>query len=267
MRWRSWAGVAGILIASGCSSRALTGAAATTTVNQAPKTAPARGAVSVVLFGDSLAQQAAPDFDRIIEGGGVTVADYVFGGTAVCDWLGTMSRIATARPRAAVLEFTGNTFTSCMKGFSPETSATISKYCADMESAIRLFLAVGTRVFLAGTPVSHAQWVTHDPHWDALNRAFAALAAKHPGAVTYIDAGAAVEGPGGAFTWTLPCLTSEPCVGPTVAGVKSNVVRAPDGVHFCPPTLLLGCSGYSSGAFRFATAMAEPVLRSFHLDG
>jgi hypothetical protein len=57
-------------------------------------------------------------------------------------------------------------------------------------------------------------------------------------------------------------LSFEPCTGP--AG--TNVVRSPDGVHFCPDghTKIEGayivCDVYSSGAFRFAMAMLASAL-------
>lgn len=35
----------------------------------------------------------------------------------------------------------------------------------------------------------------------------------------------------GAFAWTLPCPSFEPVCG---GENGDNVVRAPDGVHFCP---------------------------------
>jgi len=126
-------------------------------------------------------------------------------------------------------------------------------------------------VFLIGTPISRAQWIAHDANWDALNLAFAALAAKHPGHVTYVNAGQAVEGPHQSYVRTLPCLFFEPCTGPSVAGVRTNVVRSPDGVHFCPDQggnavgQVASCNVYSSGAFRFAAAMAGPVIRAFGL--
>jgi hypothetical protein len=46
-----------------------------------------------------------------------------------------------------------------------------------------------------------------------------------------------------------------------------NIVRAADGTHFCPApvTVVRGVTGacpvWSSGAFRFGTAMAEPLIR------
>ena len=61
-----------------------------------------------------------------------------------------------------------------------------------------------------------------------LNQLFSSIAAANTG-VSYVDAGQAVMA-NGAFAWTLPCLPAEPCTGP----MNTNVVRAPDGVHFCP---------------------------------
>jgi len=236
-----------------------------------PATRPASGGapVKVVLFGDSLAYQAASYFDELVQAHGTaTVTNFVFGGTAACDWLPDMRRVALTRPQAVVMEFSGNTFTSCMAGCPPESSSAVSKYCADVSAAIRLFLSVGTHVFLDGTPISYEQSISHDRHWNDLNRSFAALAAKDRQGVTYVDAGRAVEGPGGAFTWTLPCLPTEPCTGPTVAGVRTNVVRSPDGGHLCLVANgnAPGCGSYSSGAFRFASAMATPVIKAFHLS-
>ena len=170
-----------------------------------------------------------------------------------------------------MFEFVGNTFTSCMKGCQFGSPAAVGLYCTAVSSAIQVFLGLGTHVFLIGVPIMRSQWIAHDADWDALNQAFAALAAEHPDRVTYIDAGRAVEGPHQAYVSTLPCLFFEPCLGPTIAGVRTNVVRSPDGVHFCPGSSgnTLGhvsrCDRYSSGAFRFAAAMAGPVIREFDL--
>jgi hypothetical protein len=264
---RVWRGVVLALtvtiMASGCGTTPA--GRRSTTTSPAPSVAARGGRFSVVLFGDSLSAQAAPYFDWLIDVSGATASNHVFGGTAVCDWLPTMRQVAATHPEAAVLEFSGNTFTSCMAGCSPETSSAVTKYCSDLSTAIDAFVAAGTRVFLIGTPISYTAWIDHDPHWDDLNQAVAALAAHDSPDVTFVNAGLAVEGPNGAFTWTLPCLGSEPCDGPIVAGVRSNVVRAPDGAHLCAPVagIGLGCSGYGSGAFRFALAMAAPVIETF----
>ena len=232
-----------------------------------------RRPVRVGLFGDSLAVQSEPYFNYLLQAGGkATVSDFAYGGTAACDWLPKMRKYAQkAHPRAVVVEFVGNTFTSCMSGCPLGSRVAVNRYCSDISTAIQAFLRVGAHVFLIGTPISRTEWISHDSGWDALNVAFASLAAKHRRHVTYIDAGKAVEGPHQAFVWTLPCLSFEPCTGPTIAGVRSDVVRSPDGVHFCPDQSgnvvgqVTRCAVYSSGAFRFAAAMAGPVIREFRL--
>jgi len=112
---------------------------------------------------------------------------------------------------------------------------------------------------LVGLPLDAS--VSESRNVTTLNRNYESLAQSSAG-VTYDDAGQAVLADG-KYTRTLPCLPFEPCTGP--AG--TNIVRAPDGIHFCPTghTTLIGsleqCDVYSSGAFRFASAMLGPALR------
>jgi hypothetical protein len=61
--------------------------------------------------------------------GAVGVGDIVtesFGGTAICDWLGQMHTDQAQRhPDAAVVEFSGNAFTPCIKApVAPRCPAT-----------------------------------------------------------------------------------------------------------------------------------------------
>lgn len=236
-------------------------------------TASSARSVPIGLFGDSLGAQSEPYFNLLMEAGGkAKVTDFTYGGTAACDWLTAMRKYArTEHPRAVVFEFIGNTFTPCMKGCRFGSPGAVTLYCATISTAINVFLGFGTHVFLIGTPITRSEWMAHDSKWDALNLAFAALASKHPSRVTYVDAGKAVEGPHQSYVSTLPCLSFEPCTGPTIAGVRTNVVRSPDGVHFCPNQIgnavgvVPGCTTYSSGAFRFAAAMAGPIIRRFGL--
>jgi hypothetical protein len=232
------------------------------------------GRAKVVLFGDSLAYQAAPYFAWLVEAGGrATVEEHTFGGTNVCDWLVTMRRVAAEHPQAVVLEFVGNTFTRCMAGCTPGSATARGRTCADLALAVRIFRSAGARVYLVGTPVTRAEWTQRDPRRKELNRRIAALAARAGKDVTYVDAGRAVEGPGGSYVAVLPCLFFEPCTGPVVEGVRNDVVRSPDGVHLCPKQsgnvtgVVGGCTRYSSGAFRFAAAMAGPVIGGLHLSG
>jgi hypothetical protein len=162
------------------------------------------------------------------------------------------------QPTAAVLAFSGDNFTPCMEGDQLGTPQYFAKYEADTQTAISIFRSIGSKVILVGLPLDASAGLSQNV--SALNQIFQSLAASNIG-VTYDDAGQAVMADG-QFAWTLPCLAGEPCTGP--AG--TNIVRAPDGVHFCPngQTTLVGgleqCDVYSSGAFRFAAAMLAPAL-------
>jgi hypothetical protein len=213
----------------------------------------------VALYGDSLATQASPYFDALALPSGVDVLDRVYGGTAICDWLSYMRTDATTfRPQAVVIEFSGNALTPCMAGYSPGTPAYDAKYKQDAQEAIGIFRAIGAHVYLMAAPLPES--VSAQQNSITLDEMYAGLAMGHPG-VSYVDAGQSVL-LHGQFTDTLPCLPAEPCTGPN----GTNIVRAPDGVHFCPDGVMYandGCVHYASGAYRYAMAMLKPVLAQF----
>jgi hypothetical protein len=222
----------------------------------------------VALFGDSLGMQAGQQFSDLAQAAGGTAFVRTYAGTAPCDWIPSMPADITAfHPTAVVLEFSGGNYSPCMDGV-PTTGSTVypsgspqyyAKYRTDVQTIIDLFRASGAEVFLVGLPYDVPSSGFNE-NVANLNQLYAALAAANLG-VGYVDAGQAVLADGG-FTWTLPCLSGEPCTGP--AG--TNVVRAPDGVHFCPSAVVTvvdyydECSVYSSGSFRFASAMLKPAL-------
>jgi hypothetical protein len=79
--------------------------------------------------------------------------------------------------------------------------------------------------------------------------------------VSIIDTGAAVNGPDGAFSMYLPCLSGELCTDTPTPGF--NQVRTSDGLHLCPGVhsdYYLKCSKYASGALRYGSALAAPVI-------
>ncbi len=220
------------------------------------------GPLRVGEYGDSLAMQAVPFFNFALSS--ADTLDQQYGGTSICSWFDQMHQDATAfRPEAVVLQFDGDAFAPCMDGVMPGTPAYFQRYAADSETAINIFAAVGAHVYIAGTPISQ----NSTAGWDTLDHVYAAVAGSSPDA-TYVDAGASVENDG-QFTFTLPCLSFEPCTGPVVNGVPSNLVRDPSGTHFCPTGnfTIVGESGYcdvwSSGAFRYGLAMASGVARDF----
>jgi hypothetical protein len=139
------------------------------------------------------------------------------------------------------------------------------RYQTDAQTVIDIFAPMRTRVIFAGSPISGWQEASGDFNGGKVNAMYAQLAGEHDG-VEYVVAGAAVLD-GGRWTATLPCLPGEPCTGGVDAlGRAVNVVRAPDTGHFCPVAkaavagVVEACPVWASGAYRYATAMAQPVL-------
>jgi hypothetical protein len=251
---------------------------ATTSASTNTTTAPASSTTSeqpatpvytseIALFGDSLAWEAEPYYRSLIQATGNTaLTSDTFGGIAICDTLDEMRTVAKKKVFGAVqIEFSGNSLTPCMSGSPYGTQAWLDKYRTDAITAVGIFAPLGTRVFLIGSPVTRSQWESQNPFANSINEIYAEIAASDPAHVTYVDAGAAVLSVYGGFTKTLACLLAEPCTGPAVDGIHSNVVRSPDGAHFCPDEegdskgVVGGCLVYSSGAYRYANAMVEAL--------
>jgi hypothetical protein len=220
--------------------------------------------VQVALFGDSLAWEAQPYWMSLIhEDKESGVSFDTFGGTATCDFLKRMQEVETKdHPKAVELLFSGNNLTACMKGDALYSDAYYKAYRAYTLNAIDIFAAGHAHVYLIGAPITKKQLSV--PGWQRLDLLYATLAKANP-SVTYVDAGAAVEGPGGSYTDILPCQSGQPCTGPIVNGTPSDVVRSSDGTHFCPvhegdvKGVIEGCPVYSSGAYRLASAMVAPL--------
>lgn len=253
---------AGMILAIGPTSAGAAAGRSGSTAGAAAHAAPAAPAAPparIAAYGDSVLAEAGQDFTYLAEQSGASVVFHAFGGLAICDDLATMQSDAQSfRPTVAVLAFSGDNFTPCMAGDPLQSPQYYAKYRQDALSAISIFRAVGAQVVLVGMPLDESAGLSANV--TGLNQVYQSLAAANSG-VSYVDAGQAVEADG-KFTWTLRCLSFEPCAGPS----GSNVVRAPDGVHFCPTgqTTLDGnyeiCDVYSSGAFRFASALLAGVL-------
>jgi hypothetical protein len=220
------------------------------------------GPLRVAEYGDSLAMESITFFDNALSG--AVTKDTQYGGVSICSWLPQMQQdAATFRPEAVVLEFSGDAFAACMNGVQPYTPPYYAKYQADEAAAIALFERIGARVYVAGYPISLG--TESNPLWNQLNLDYAATASSTPDAA-YVDAGASVEN-NGAFTFSLPCLFFEPCLNQPSPG--QNLVRDPPGGHFCPTgnAVVVGemavCPVWSSGAFRYGSAMASGVVKDF----
>jgi hypothetical protein len=212
----------------------------------------------VVVFGDSLVDEAA-DFLRYfgsLEGAEVRVRSQ--GGTALCDWRAEAERtVADPHVAAVALAFTGNNLTPCAAGLVGAPLG--DRYAADARA-----------VMASARPTVPVLWVTGPAAWydnpdgDLVAARVREAASAWPGAEV-VDGAVAIT-PGGVWSRTQPCLATEPCTGPVVDGRRTNVVRAPDGVHFCPtgtPAVrgrTQPCRTYASGARRYATAILAPLL-------
>jgi len=205
----------------------------------------------VVLVGDSIAEEAAPYLKPAL--GETQLVERDYGGTAPCDWL--EADVPANEDDAVVISFTGNSFTPCMEdgaGGHLQGQALIDKYQADLAALVERVRESGAPVVLVGQP-ERGPGADGADEVAGINDIYRALARDD--GVSFVDAGAAVETPDGGYAADLPCLPGEDECGPN----GRNAVRSDDGVHLCPGASRAPCPVYSSGAFRFAGAIAEAI--------
>lgn len=225
----------------------------------------------VVLYGDSLADESANYFALQLAGR-IRVRTVTFPGIALCDFYDDIVADALrARPKAVVLEFSGNFWTPCMAGLSREAAA--ARYGAQAESLTAFLRSRGITVFWVtaprgkpaepGAPERGDQFGTAVPYTAPIYRDLVDRWRAADEDVFLVDAGRAVLQPDGGWTDRLPCRPVDVgCTGGTVP------VRAPDGAHFCPTGLgphERPCAGWSSGAWRFAEEMSGAVRGRYGL--
>ena len=212
----------------------------------------AEGDGTVVLVGDSLAEQAAPYLALLL--GSTELVPQYFGGSAPCDWL--KDDVEIAEGNLVVISFAGNSLTPCMSdgaGGFLQGEAVVERYRDDVTALVDRAHAAGASVLLVGQPV-HAASFGDAAVVDGINDVYSDLGDGDDAA--FVDAGAAVENPDGTYAQALPCLPDEPECDPS----GSNVVRNDDGLHFCPGSPPPGpCAVYASGAYRFAAGIADAV--------
>ena len=204
----------------------------------------------VVLVGDSIAVETAPYLDGAID---EELDRHVFGGTAPCDW--PLDEVGAKDGDLVVVSFTGNSFTTCMAdpaGGHLQGDALVAKYAKDLDAMVKGLRAAGAEVLLVGQP-ERGPGAGGVEEVRGINAIYERLAEQD--GVSLVDAGAALETEQGAYAAELPCAPDEPECGPS----GRNAVRNPDGVHLCPSTSRGTCDVYSSGAFRFAGAIADAI--------
>jgi hypothetical protein len=218
------------------------------------------GRPTVALYGDSLSFEASEMIADSL-GGDARVDSAALPGSAVCDLVSLLEREPQRSPDYALIQYSGNSATDCMRddtGRYLSGDAIVQRYAADVERATQILRERGVQVYLVSSPRGR-----DDDTAVAINAAFAATAdawSARGEPVSYVDAAASVLAPDGTFVERLPCL---PVEGETrgCAPDGTIVVRSGDGVHFCPENTggQRACPVWSSGAYRFATALVTPV--------
>lgn len=223
----------------------------------------------VLLYGDSLVTESswyARDLLQNVARVGGVVTDAP--GGATCDLLPRMRvDVQRYRPTAVVIAFSGNAFTPCMQDRNGEPlrgQAWIDAYRRYTIEAITIFRPGSPQIWLGTTPIAMIPEKKGDPDTVMMNRMLRELAAANPRVHIAESADAVLDN--GYWTRTLPCLPNEPCTGgPDTRGRLANVVRAPDGAHFCPEpygAAVSSCPTHASGGLRFAAGLLFPTLRA-----
>lgn len=233
---------------------------------------------AVGYYGDSLAHSAQEHVEEFLDAGlRIRFVDRTFPGSALCDWFDSIDEDRAAEGFwAVILLFSNNTFTECMAdddGAPLDPDAAFEKFAADLEAAVAAFRSDGVRVYLPTLPITRSDVLDGIDSVVRYNDLFADLAAGDDG-VAVVDAAAAVLGPDGEYVEALPCLPIEPCVGGVDEnGTPVNLVREPDGAHFCTGGFGTGvdivpgnCPGWSSGAFRYAGALTAPIIEDGYAE-
>jgi hypothetical protein len=236
-------------------------------VAQAASRPPARPQPLVLLYGDSLVWEAKPYAEELLHRVARVQAVVVGApGKAPCDLLGRMREdAARLRPTAVVLSFSGNAMSPCMhhNGRAVEGDEWLARYWRATADAVGIFRRTGAQVWLGTQPISLLNEKREEPENARLNAMYRWLAALVPGVHIAESADTVLDR--GHWSRTMPCTRYEPCTAtPDVhRRIWNNVVRAPDGGHFCPVAYAVvnNCPVYASGAMRFAAGLLFPTLR------
>jgi hypothetical protein len=198
---------------------------------------PPPSSVKWLVYGDSLSVEA----QSYLASYG-TVGQRTFDGTAPCNWLSNLGSDASAfAPREVLLQFIGN-LPSCINGRDPQTA-----YTDDLTTLASFWKGRGVSVVMVISPKTP----TDDLAW--ARQAELTVVANLGLPVRNADQAVLLNG---AFTLFLPCLPQETITKGCGSEQTNQIrVRDADGVHFGTSN---ADGSYSSGAFRLATAEAQP---------
>jgi len=229
----------------------------------------------IVYFGDSLAVESFKYASEAISASrAATVSNYTYAATSPCDWA---KYNISGKVDGVIVETVGANMSTCQKVAGSKVASGSQAYWDMYERDLTKLMAKftsTTAIWLTSPPISRddsARGALADSNNQKMFVLMQKVAAARPNTFA-VDAGSAVEDVDGSFLSSMPCLAGEQCTNLPKAGY--NLVRAKDGLHFCPlisvtqmsVSLLQHCSGsYASGAWRFGRAQAAPVVQYFAL--
>ena len=200
---------------------------------------------SVIVYGDSLTTQSYNNIAAGLARPGWDVIIRQYPGTAICDWLPQMTSDGNLNAKLVIMEFTGNMFTSCTQnrgGFN-------TVYSLDSRTVANLWASRGVKVLWVSPP--GAQGTTGPAPLRAIDQGVANQYGQ-----SFVDAGATLMAPDGAWPLTLPCLSFEVTDGYCGADGQIQVRTSAANYHLCLVDSGFGsCPVYSSGIFRWNGAM------------
>jgi len=228
---------------------------------------------TVLYYGDSLAAEAAPYVRDIISANNKAVlVNRTYPGSSPCDWTPALALdLSRGTPSAVIIETFGNNISACQIHNGVRARGGGSAYWLQYQRDLENFmsrLAPQTPVWLTAAPAASNDLAGGVSHKALMLALMQKLAANRPNTFA-IDAGHAVETSSGGYAASMACLVSEDCSNYISLGM--NRMHAYDGLHFCPAirkatiALLRHCPVYASGAWRFGTAQATPVVRALGL--
>jgi hypothetical protein len=187
-------------------------------------------------------------------------------------WPIISKKLKSFKPTVVVIELIGTGYSPCSKKYGPlHSDAWFSALGQALEKGVVAMAAAGvSQVQFDAGPTAR---VNED--WKSrVISLYSNLALAHPDLVKQITPGLAVEGPGGSWTKSLPCLASEVASGACAQATSVNpgmiTVRSPDTFHLCTQApanpYSAVCPSYSSGAFRYAGATVAPLISSWGLS-
>jgi len=215
----------------------------------------------VIFYGDSMLHESRDRIQQLLDArfhGSWDVEINSFPGSSICAWF---DRMRSEQAQIVVLVFSGVWIGSSCEDPLDSHRAYPQSYYSDLETAIRIWQAKGTKVVLVHWPEPCCRRGPPETIWDN----YQTIAARV--GVQTLDPAAAVLFDPFHDTWPaqMPCLSArepgcDPQTGFVVVRDGLNSSPLGGGAHLCPvQNITTPCPVYSSGVERYAQAVTREV--------